>query len=111
MSASIGSQTGDYTVSLLEGMGAADLDLAATMEATIKKLQAGRLDYAAMGSTSVGEMQEAGYDIEVAHTLQENVMSIACSQGTSDEAVQAMQAALDEMIADGTQQEILSKYE
>ena len=107
----IGTQVGDYTLTILQELGASNIHQSPKVENTVKMLQAGHVDYVALSEQSVNEMRAMGYDLEIAMFLSEDVFSIACSHQTSKDLVERMRVALREIVADGTQARILSSYD
>ena len=105
-----GTQTGDYTVELLRNAGFTQIDLARDLDLTLKKLLSGRVDLMAVSESYVHRLQDQGVPGEEVAVLYEQVFSIACSPKTPDQIVTRMQKALTAMIADGTQAEILARY-
>ena len=105
-----GTQTGDYTVELLRNAGFTQIDLARDLDLTLKKLLSGRVDLMAVSESYVHRLQDQGVPVEEVAVLYEQVFSIACSPQTPDQIVARMQKALTAMIADGTQAEILARY-
>ena len=105
-----GTQTGDYTVELLRNAGFTKIDLARDLDLTLKKLLSGRVDLMAVSESYVHRLQDEGVPVEEVAVLYEQVFSIACSPQTPDGIVARMQKALTAMIADGTQAEIVARY-
>lgn len=105
-----GTQTGDYTVELLRNAGFAKIDLARDLDLTLKKLLSGRVDLMAVSESFLHRLQDERVPVEEVAVLHEQVFSIACSPQTPDGIVKRMQTALTAMIADGTQAEILARY-
>jgi polar amino acid transport system substrate-binding protein len=105
-----GTQTGDYTVELLRNAGFTQIDLARDLDLTLKKLLSGRVDLMAVSESFLHRLQDQGVAVEEVAVLYEQVFSIACSPETPDAIVKRMQKALTAMIDDGTQAEILARY-
>lgn len=106
-----GTQTGDYTVELLQNAGFTDIDLARDLDLTLKKLLSGRVDLMAVSESFLRRLQDQAVPVEEVSVLYEQVFSVACSLQTPDAIVARMQKALAAMIADGTQAEILARYD
>lgn len=106
-----GTQTGDYTVELLQDAGFTAIDLARDLDLTLKKLLSGRVDLMAVSESFLRRLQDQAVPVEEVAVLYEQVFSVACSLQTPDAVVARMQQALTEMIADGTQAEILADYD
>ncbi len=107
----IGTQTGDYTVGLLESQGFGNIDLAPAQAATLKKLLGGRIDLMAASGAYFDTLVAEGAEVEEVLELSSSTMSLACSLQTDQELVDRMQAALQSMIDDGTQASITAKYQ
>lgn len=106
----VGTQTGDFAVALLDRLGASDIDLAPDAEMTLKKLNAGRVDYmVALESAAQVAIEEGGF--EIAMEISRNEFFLACSKTTNPEVIAKMDAAIDSILADGTQQAFIAKYE
>ncbi|WP_422375970.1 substrate-binding periplasmic protein [Roseibium sp.] len=107
----VGTQSQDYTESLLQQQGFPKIDAAKNMETTLKKLDAGRVDMVAVSEAFYNSLKKDGKDVDLAVVLSETVLSMACNPGTNADNVKKMQDALKSMIDDGTQAKILAKYE
>ncbi|MTI04752.1 transporter substrate-binding domain-containing protein [Roseibium denhamense] len=107
----VGTQSQDYTESLLQQQGFPKIDAAKDMETTLKKLEAGRIDLVAVSEAFYKGLKQRGIDVETAVVLSETVLSMACNPGTDAANVKKMQDALKSMIDDGTQEKILAKYQ
>jgi len=107
----IGTQSQDYTESLLQQQGFPKIDAAKNMETTLKKLEAGRIDMMAVSEAFYNSLKKDGKDVDLAVVLSETVLSMACNPATDAGNVKKMQDALKAMIDDGTQAKILAKYE
>lgn len=105
-----GTQTGDYTVGVLEQNGFTTVDLSPTPDVTIKKLLAGRIDLMVTSASFLDAAVADGVAIEEVLVLSETIMSVACSKTTDPAVVASLQAALQSMIDDGTQAAIQAKY-
>jgi polar amino acid transport system substrate-binding protein len=105
-----GTQTGDYTVELLQNAGFGEIDLARDLDLTLKKLLSGRVDLMAVSESFLHRLQDQDVAVEEVAVLYEQVFSVACSLQTPDAVVARMQKALTAIIADGTQAEILARY-
>lgn len=106
----IGTQTGDFAVALLDRLGAADIDLAPDAEMTLKKLGAGRVDYmVALESAAAVAIESGGF--EIAMEISRNEFFLACSKTTDGSVIAAMDEAIDSILADGTQESFIAKYD
>ncbi len=107
---SVGTQRDDYTQTILEAHEFPKVDLAVNQTLSLKKLLSGRIDLMPVSEDYFAVLQREGKAVEVALVLAEDVYSIACNPGISDEIVDRMQSSLDKLIADGTQAMIFKKY-
>ncbi|WP_412051940.1 substrate-binding periplasmic protein (plasmid) [Hoeflea sp. Naph1] len=107
---SVGTQRDDYTQTILEAHQFPKVDLAVDQTLSLKKLLSGRIDLMPVSEDYFMVLKRQGRAVELALVLTEDVFSIACNPGISDEVVARMQSSLDELIADGTQAMILEKY-
>ncbi|MDA5555443.1 substrate-binding periplasmic protein [Shimia sp. MMG029] len=106
----IGTQTGDFTIQLLQELGAAKVDTAPDLEKTLRKLRAGRLDYLILGEEGATAIAAQNDDLEVALEVSRDEFFIACSKSTPAETVAKIDAAMDAMMDDGTQAQMVAKY-
>ncbi|MBO9401915.1 transporter substrate-binding domain-containing protein [Shimia sp. R9_3] len=106
----IGTQVGDFTVELLNGLGAAKVDTAPDLEKTLKKLRAGRLDYVILGEDGAKSITAQNDDLEMALEVSRDEFFIACSKSTPAETVAKIDAAMASMMEDGTQAQMVAKY-
>lgn len=111
LQARIGSWNSDSSVDLLKGLGVDKLDLAPTMDSAIEKLKAGRVDFVPLHAATIADLQAQGLDVVPVASLATTVTGMACSLDTSDTIVQALQQSLNAIIQDGTQKEILARYQ
>ncbi|WP_422050236.1 substrate-binding periplasmic protein [Shimia sp.] len=106
----IGTQVGDFTVELLNGLGAAKVDTAPDLDKTLKKLRAGRLDYVILGEDGAKSITAQNADLEMALEVSRDEFFIACSKSTPAETVAKIDAAMASMMEDGTQAQMVAKY-
>ncbi len=104
----IGTQRNDYTEALLKSKGFPRVDLSADFDKTLSKLAAGRIDMMPM-SESVLKNLVPGQFVEVMVLAWQN-LGMACNLSVPDSLIGKMQAALDDLIKDGTQRRIYEKY-
>jgi polar amino acid transport system substrate-binding protein len=104
----VGTQRGDYTEVLLGNLGFEHVDVGADFQITLHKLNAGRIDLMPM-SESTFKSQPPGKFREVI-TLARQQLGLACNKSVPDEVIAKLQARLDRLIADGTQQSIFDRY-
>lgn len=107
----VGAWNADYSVDLLAKHGKTDIDLAPTMDQTLQKLQAGRIDLMPISEASIADLAAKGVEVAPKATLDTIVTGIACNLDTSEETMAAMQKALGQVIGDGTQATILARYQ
>lgn len=106
----VGTQSGDFTETILQGHSFPKIDAARNMDLTLKKLLADRIDLIAVSADFYEALKQDGVPVEVALLLEETKDGIACNLNTDPTKIAKMQDALNEMIADGTQDKILSAY-
>ncbi|KQV64643.1 transporter substrate-binding domain-containing protein [Rhizobium sp. Root1220] len=105
----IGTQREDYTETVLKEKGFPKLDVATDFNATLRKLLNGRVDMMPISEIYFAKLK-AEQPIEKVTTLSSQPMGIACEKGFPSDLLTKMQAALDRLIADGTQEAIFMKY-
>lgn len=106
----VGTQRNDYTQTLLENAGFEKIDLATDLKLTLKKLESGRLDLMPIDEQHYVQLVKDGEPLEVKFVFTEQKFSIACNSAFPDDLLAKMQGALDTIIADGRQAEILGNY-
>ncbi|RKE84170.1 transporter substrate-binding domain-containing protein [Rhizobium sp. AG855] len=106
----VGTQRDDYTETLLEELGFAKIDLASDIKLNLKKLQSGRIDLMPLDEQHYVVLEKAGEPIEFKFIFTEQKFSLACHPDFPEDLRLRMQAALDALIADGTQAKILASY-
>lgn len=106
----VGTQRDDYTQTLLENAGFTKIDLATDLKLTLKKLETGRIDLMPIDEQHFIALEKEGEPIEVKYVFTEQTFSIACNNDFPKDTLARMQAALDQIIADGTQAKILETY-
>lgn len=106
----VGTQRDDYTETLLQKEGFPKIDLATDLKLTLKKLESGRIDLMPVDEQHYVKLERAGEPIEVKFVFTEQTFSIACHPDFPEDLRLRMQAALDALIADGTQAKILASY-
>ena len=104
----IGTQRGDYTETLLEMLGFPHVDVGADFQITLHKLKAGRIDLMPMSESTFKSLPANTFK-EVT-TLSRQQLGLACNKSVPDEIIAKLQARLDRLIADGTQQRIFDRY-
>jgi len=106
----VGTQRDDYTQALLERDGFPKIDLATDLNLTLKKLLSGRIDLMPISEKYYYELREAGNPVEVQFILSEQKFALACNLAFPDDLLARMQAGLDRLIKDGTQDALFKKY-
>jgi polar amino acid transport system substrate-binding protein len=86
------------------------LDSAPSLELSLKKLQAGRVDLIILTRKAFEELQANGQPLEAVLDVETTRSGIACNKAVPDSTIAAMQASLDRLIADGTQARLESHY-
>jgi polar amino acid transport system substrate-binding protein len=104
----VGTQRGDYTETLLETLGFPHVDVGADFQITLHKLKAGRIDLMPMSESTFKSLPANTFK-EVT-TLSRQQLGLACNKSVPDEIIAKLQARLDRLIADGTQQRIFDRY-
>ncbi|TCU17186.1 substrate-binding periplasmic protein [Rhizobium sullae] len=105
----IGTQREDYTEMVLREKGFTKLDVATDFNATLRKLLGSRIDMMPI-SEIYFEKLKTDQPVEMVTMLSSQPMGIACHKDFPSDLQARMQAALDKLIADGTQKEIFLKY-
>ncbi|MCJ2875770.1 transporter substrate-binding domain-containing protein [Rhizobium pusense] len=105
----VGTQRGDYTETLLETLGFPQVDVGADFEITLHKLTAGRIDLMPMSESTFKSLP--AHTFREVTTLSRQQLGLACNKSVPDEVIAKLQARLDELIADGTQQRIFDRYD
>lgn len=106
----VGTQREDFSASYLKEHGFQRIDYAATLDSTLKKLVAGRVDLMMTSEKTFEAMQTGGAPVEAALTLDGKQYGIACHKDMPKEIVTRMQVELNRLIADGTQDRIFERY-
>ena len=108
---SVGTQTGEFTVGILESAGFGQVEQAPSMAAALKKLLAGRNDLMAVPEPYFNELLGQGVPVAAAYTLPALEVALACNPETDPQHLAAMRAAMASIIADGTQDAIIARYQ
>jgi polar amino acid transport system substrate-binding protein len=80
------------------------------MVTTEKKLLSGRIDLMMTSEKTFETMRDQGQPLESALVLEGKLYGFACNLKLPDELIAKMQAQLDTLIANGTQDRIYAKY-
>jgi len=107
---SVGAWRGDSTEVSLRQLQFPKIDLATDFKATLKKLMSDRIDIMPVSELYYDRMRQEGQPVEEVAVLSANPVAIACQKDFPDALIHKMQAALDQMIVDGTQKKILAQY-
>ncbi|WP_026617945.1 substrate-binding periplasmic protein [Ensifer aridi] len=106
----IGTQREDFSAGYLKERGFQRIDYAASLDSTLKKLIAGRIDLMMTSEKTFESMRTDGKPIEAALVLEGKQYGIACHKDMAGETIARMQTELDRLIADGTQDRIFERY-
>lgn len=106
----VGATRDDFTADLLKAKGFAKLDLVTDFNLSLKKLLAGRIDMMPIAEDYYAKLRRDGIAIERVLVLSEQIFSLACNKSVPDAEITGMQAALDRLVADGTQAALFKKY-
>ncbi|MCA1442794.1 transporter substrate-binding domain-containing protein [Ensifer sp. IC4062] len=106
----VGTQREDFSAAYLKAHGFEKIDYAANLDSTMKKLAAGRIDLLMTSEKTFETMRADGKPVEAALVLEGKQYGIACQRDMPDETVARMQAELDRLIANGTQDRIFRRY-
>jgi polar amino acid transport system substrate-binding protein len=106
----VGTTRGDFTADILKAKNFEKLDLAADFNLTLKKLMLGRVDLMPIAEDYYFKLRTEGLQIERVLVLSEQTFSLACNPSVPDGEIEKMQAALDNLIDDGTQAAIFKRY-
>lgn len=106
----VGSQRGDFAIEALELIGFRNIDLAADIDITIRKLLSGRIDLMPTSAKAYERMVKDGLPVEQAMLLAGQVYGVACHRDTPPDLVKRLQAELDKLIQSGEQDGIFAAY-
>jgi polar amino acid transport system substrate-binding protein len=106
----VGSQRGDFAVEALQLIGFKDIDLAADIDITLRKLLSGRIDLMPTSIKTYEKLVQEGHPVEKAMLMAGQVYGIACNKQTPPELIKALQDELDALIASGEQDRIFTAY-
>ncbi|MBB3394635.1 MULTISPECIES: transporter substrate-binding domain-containing protein [unclassified Rhizobium] len=105
----IGTQREDYTEATLKENGFTKLDVATDFNATLRKLLNGRIDMMPISEIYFTKLKTE-QPLEKVTVLSTQPMGIACEKNFPSDLLARMQEALDNLIADGTQKTIFTRY-
>lgn len=106
----VGTQRGDYTADLLEGLQFKRIDLASDIEVTLNKLLLGRIDLMPMAGTLIDQLRQKGISVKPLLVLTKALNGVACNKEIPAETIAKMQASLDKLTEDGTWDSIYKKH-
>nr|WP_298104751.1 transporter substrate-binding domain-containing protein [uncultured Shinella sp.] len=106
----VGSQRGDFAVEALQLIGFKDIDLAADIDITLRKLISGRIDLMPTSIKTYEKLVQEGQPVEKAMLMAGQIYGLACNRDTPDGLIKALQAELDELIVSGEQDRIFTAY-
>lgn len=106
----VGTQREDISATYLKEHGFERIDYAASLDLTLKKLLAGRVDLMMTSEKTFETMRASGTPVATALVLEGRQYGIACHKDMPDEIVARMQGELDRLIAEGTQDRIFEQY-
>lgn len=106
----VGSQRGDFAVEALDLIGFKNIDLAADIDLTIRKLLSGRIDLMPTSIKTYEKMVNDGLPVEKAMMLAGQVYGLACHKETPPDLVKRLQVELDKLILSGEQDRIFAAY-
>nr|WP_246748640.1 transporter substrate-binding domain-containing protein [Rhizobium setariae] len=106
----LGTQRGDFTADLLTNLKFEKVDLASDFNLTFKKLMLGRIDLMPISEKYYDKLKREGAEVESVLVLATHTYSIACNLGVADADIANMQAQLNTLLTDGTQEAIFHKY-
>lgn len=106
----VGTQLGDHTVEILKEEGFPRVDLTSTIELSLNKLLAGRVDLIPIANQMIIELRLKGVPIAPTVLLSSSVDSLACNRHTDPAVVERMRSSLKKLVTDGTRDRIYSVY-
>lgn len=106
----VGSQRGDFAVEALEGLGFKEIDLAADIDISVRKLLSGRIDLMPTSIKTYENLINQGQPVEKAMLMAGQIYGLACHKQTPPALIMRLQAALDQLIVSGEQDRIYTAY-
>ena len=106
----VGSQRGDFAVEVLEGLGFTNIDLAADIDLSVRKLVSGRIDLMPTSIKTYESLVRRGEPVEKAMAMSGQIFGIACNKQTPPALIARLQAELNKLIASGGQDRIFAAY-
>lgn len=105
-----GSQRGDFAVEALEDLGFKDIDLAADIDISLRKLLSGRIDLMPTSVKTYENLVKQGQPVEKAMLMAGQIYGLACHKNTPPDLIKRLQAELDKLIMSGEQDRIFTAY-
>ncbi|AOF91254.1 transporter substrate-binding domain-containing protein [Sinorhizobium sp. RAC02] len=105
-----GSQRGDFAVEALEDLGFKDIDLAADIDISVRKLLSGRIDLMPTSVKTYENLVKQGQPVEKAMLMAGQIYGLACQKDTPPDLIRRLQAELDKLIMSGEQDRIFTAY-
>lgn len=106
----VGTWREDYTEAILRRNNFPRIDVGSDFKATLKKLMSDRIDLMPISEFYFDKLKAEGNAVEKVTILSQQPMGIACQKDFPTDLLNRMQAALNALIADGTQKQIFLKY-
>ncbi|MFK0162399.1 substrate-binding periplasmic protein [Rhizobium sp. NPDC090279] len=106
----VGTWREDYTETILRQNNFPRIDVGNDFKATLKKLMSDRVDLMPISEFYFDKLRKEGNAVEKVTILSQQPMGIACQKNFPIDLLNRMQAALNALIADGTQKQIFLKY-
>jgi len=106
----VGTWRDDYTETILRRNDFPRIDVGSDFKAALKKLMSDRIDLMPISEFYFDKLKKEGNAIEKVALLSQQPMGIACQKDFPTDLQNRMQAALNALIADGTQKRIFLKY-
>lgn len=106
----IGSQRGDFAVEALENLGFKDIDLAADIDLSVRKLLSGRVDLMPTSVKTYENLIQQGHPVEKAMLMSGQIYGLACNIKTPADIIARLQTELDKLILSGGQDRIFTAY-
>ena len=106
----VGSQRGDFAVEALQDLGFKDIDLAADIDISVRKLLSGRIDLMPTSVKTYEKMVRDGQPVEKAMQMAGQIYGLACHKGTPPDLIKRLQAELDTLVLSGEQDRIFTAY-
>lgn len=106
----VGSQRGDFAVEALELLGFKNIDLAADVDITLRKLISGRIDLMPTSVKTYKKLLKDGQPVEKAMLMDGQIYGLACNKQTPQDLIKKLQAELDKLILSGEQDRIFTAY-